>query len=188
MKYHRLGVLGGMGPAASAEFMVRLAQQTPARVDQDHIPTILWSDPRIPDRSESVRRGTDEPLPLLLEGIRGLKAAGCNNIVIPCNTAHFWFSQLAKEDVYIVHIVDSVAAQLRELNVPKKPIGVMGTKGTIELGLYQYHLNRQGWDCKVPSPEDMNQYVQPGIDMVKAGHIKDAYERSEEHTSELQSH
>lgn len=176
MKYHRLGVLGGMGPAASAEFMLRLTQQTPARIDQDHIPTILWSDPRVPDRSESVRRGTDEPLPLLLEGIRGLKAAGCQNIVIPCNTAHFWFTEMAKEDVYLVHIVESVAAQLRELSVPKQSIGVMGTKGTIELGLYQYHLNKQGWSCKVPTPAEMDQCVQPGIDMVKAGNVKDAYE------------
>ena len=87
----RLGVLGGMGPAASAEFMVRLVAQTPAKRDQDHIPTILWSDTEVPDRSTSMRNGDNKPLPYLLLGIQGLVLAGCKLIVIPCNTAHLWF-------------------------------------------------------------------------------------------------
>ena len=174
MKYHRLGVLGGMGPAASAEFMVRLTQQTPARVDQDHIPTVLWSNPQIPDRSLSVRRGTDEPLPLLLEGLRGLQAAGCDYVVIPCNTAHFWFHEFEKLNIEIVHIVDSVADGLRDLGVVNTTIGVMGTQGTIELGLYQYRLNKLGWHCVCPGPEEMSTRVQPAIDLIKANQIDQA--------------
>ena len=79
-----IGILGGMGPAASAEFISRLIARTPAIIDQDHIPTILWSDPRVPDRSTSARNGDNLPLPKLLEGILGLKAAGCTCVVIPC--------------------------------------------------------------------------------------------------------
>ena len=60
---NKIGVLGGMGPAASAEFITRLIKQTPAEKDQDHIPFALWSDPRIPDRSTSMRNGDDKPLP-----------------------------------------------------------------------------------------------------------------------------
>jgi aspartate racemase len=171
----KLGVLGGMGPAASAEFIVRLVAQTPAKRDQDHIPTVLWSDPTIPDRSTSMRNGDDKPLPYLLDGLRGLKAAGCNLIVIPCNTAHFWFHEFNKVNVQIIHIVDSVADALRDVDVINSTIGVMGTQATIELGLYQYRLNKLGWSCIVPTKLEMDTLVQPAIDLIKANCIDEAH-------------
>ena len=58
-----LGVLGGMGPLASAQFMLRLTLLTPAARDQDHIPAVLWSDPRVPDRTRGHLAGGDDPLP-----------------------------------------------------------------------------------------------------------------------------
>jgi aspartate racemase len=171
----RLGVLGGMGPAASAEFIVRLIQQTPATRDQDHIPFVLWNNPQIPDRSTSMRNGDDKPLPYLIEGIQALKYSGCDLIVIPCNTAHFWFHELSKLNVKIVHIVDSVADSLRDVNVINSTIGVIGTQATVELGLYQYILNRSGWNCIVPTKEEMNTLVQPAIDLIKGGDIEQAH-------------
>lgn len=166
----KLGVLGGMGPAASAEFIVRLIAQTPAKKDQEHIPFVLWNDPRVPDRSTSMRNGDDKPVPYLLEGIKGLKHAGCDLIVIPCNTAHFWFHELSKH-AHIIHIVDSIADALTDINVTNTTIGIMGTQATIELGLYQYRLNKLGWDCIVPTKEEMDTKVQPAIDLIKGGNI-----------------
>ena len=174
----RLGVLGGMGPAASAEFMVRLVAQTPAQRDQDHIPTILWSDNTVPDRSTSMRNGDNKPLPYLLSGIQGLVSAGCNLIVIPCNTAHLWFNEMEKQASWharIVHIVDSVADALQDVNVIDSKIGVMGTQATVELGLYQYRLNKLGWDCIVPTKLEMDTLVQPAIDLIKANQIEQAH-------------
>jgi len=174
----RLGVLGGMGPAASAEFMVRLVAQTPAKRDQDHIPTILWSDNTVPDRSTSMRNGDNKPLPYLLSGIQGLVSAGCNLIVIPCNTAHLWFNEMEKQASWharIVHIIDSVADALRDVNVIDSKIGVMGTQATVELGLYQYRLNKLGWDCIVPTKLEMDTLVQPAIDLIKANQIEQAH-------------
>jgi len=167
----RLGVLGGMGPAASAEYVVRLIQQTPAVCDQEHIPFVLWSNPQIPDRSISMRNGDDKPLPFLLEGLRGLKSAGCDLIVIPCNTAHFWFHEFSKIHVQVIHIVDSVADALRDVAVNEGTIGIMGTQATVELGLYQYRLNKQGWNCITPDRSEMEFFVQPAIDLIKAGKI-----------------
>jgi len=174
----RLGVLGGMGPAASAEFMVRLVAQTPATKDQDHIPTILWSNTEVPDRSTSMRNGDNKPLPYLLSGIQGLVLAGCNLIVIPCNTAHLWFKEMEKQASWhanIVHIVDSVADALRDVNVIDSKIGVMGTQATVELGLYQYRLNKLGWECIVPTKLEMDTLVQPAIDLIKANQIEAAH-------------
>ena len=166
----RLGILGGMGPAASAEFVTRLVAQTPATCDQEHIPFVLWNNPQIPDRSTSLRNEDDRPLPFLLDGIKILKAARCDLIVIPCNTAHFWYDEMIKLKVPIVHIVDSVADALRDINVTGT-IGVMGTQATVELGLYQYKLNKAGWSCIVPSKEEMNTLVQPAIDLIKGGKL-----------------
>ena len=169
----RLGILGGMGPAASAEYITRLIQQTPATCDQEHIPFVLWNEPRTPDRSTSLRNRDDRPLPYLLQGIQVLKDAGCNFIVIPCNTAHFWYDELIKFQVPIIHIVDSVAYSLCDADVDSGTIGVMGTQATIELGLYQRHLT--DWNCIVPSQEEMNDIVQPAIDLVKAGDMVESH-------------
>ena len=163
----RLGILGGMGPAASAEYVTRLINQTQANCDQEHIPFVLWNEPRTPDRSTSLRNGDDRPLPYLLQGIQALKTAGCDLIVIPCNTAHFWYDELIKFQVPIVHIVDSVAYSLCDADVNNGTIGIIGTQATIELGLYQNHLI--DWNCIVPSQEEMDNIVQPAIDLVKAG-------------------
>ena len=167
----KLGILGGMGPAASAEFVNRLIAQTSASCDQEHIPFVLWSDPRVPDRSTSLRNKDDLPLSWLLDGIRGLKSAGCNCIVIPCNTAHFWFDEMKKHASWnskIIHIVDSVVDALQDVNVTNSTIGIIGTQATIELGLYQYKLNKLGWNCITPTKEEMNTLVQPAINLIKA--------------------
>jgi len=169
----KLGILGGMGPAASAEFITRIISKTPAKCDQDHIPFVLWNEPRIPDRSTNMQSGNDLPLPWLQEGIKGLKHAGCDRIVIPCNSAHFWYSQLSKLGVPILHIVDSVAEELENLNLSGKKIGILGTQGTIESGLYQYHLNRLGWECIVPCKEEMVGLVTPAISLIKANKFRE---------------
>ena len=172
----RLGILGGMGPAASAEYVNRLVAQTPASCDQEHIPFVLWNNPQIPDRSTSMRAGDNRPLPFLLEGIQILRTSGCDIIVIPCNTAHFWYNDMIKINPRIIHIVDSVAYALQDVNVTNTTIGVMGTKATVELGLYQNRLSNSGWDCIVPSEEEMDTLVQPAIDLIKGGDLEQAHD------------
>lgn len=171
----RLGILGGMGPAASAEFINRLIQQTPASCDQEHIPFVLWNEPRTPDRSISMRAGNDDPLLYLKEGILSLKSVGCDYIVIPCNSAHYWYDEMNKLGIPILHIVDSVVDELKCLDIDNQTIGVMGTQGTIEYGIYQQHLENQGWKCIVPDKAEMDYFVQPAIDFIKAGHIEEAH-------------
>lgn len=167
----RLGILGGLGPAASAEFVTRLIKQTPATCDQEHIPFVLWNEPRIPDRSTSMRAGDNRPLLWLLQGIQALKTVGCDHIVIPCNSAHFWYDDMAKMGVPITHIVDSIADELRALQLENATIGIMGTQGTIEYGIYQSRLEQQGWKCIVPDRAEMDFFVQPAIDLIKADKI-----------------
>ena len=170
----RLGILGGMGPAASAEFITRLIQQTPASCDQEHIPFVLWNEPRTPDRSTSMRDGNDYPLPYLKEGILSLKSVGCDYIVIPCNSAHYWYDEMNTLGVPILHIVDSVVDELKSLDILNQTIGILGTQGTIEYGIYQQHLENQGWKCIVPNSSEMDYFVQPAINFIKAGKLVEA--------------
>jgi aspartate racemase len=171
-----LGVLGGMGPLAGATFMQRLTLLTPATRDQDHIPAILWSDPRVPDRTAARLAGAEDPLPWLLRGIGGLEAAGCGAIAIPCNTAHGWFDAMqAATRLPILHIVEAAADELLRLGIGTGPIGLMATKGTLAMRLYQDRLEGRGYDCLVPSAEEMDRVVMPAIDAVKANRVASAY-------------
>ena len=171
-----LGVLGGMGPLASAHFMLRLTLLTPAERDQDHIPAVLWSDPRVPDRTRGKLSGGDDPLPWLLRGLEGLKAAGCGAIAIPCNTAHGWYEEMsAHAGLPILHIVDAAADDLRRQRIPSGTIGLMGTQATLNLRLYQNRLEQQGWNCLTPTEHEMDTLVSPAIADVKANRVAKAY-------------
>ena len=171
-----LGVLGGMGPLASAQFMLRLTLLTPAERDQEHIPTVLWSDPRVPDRTLGKLAGGADPLPWLVRGLEGLQRAGCGAVAIPCNTAHGWYDEMrAAADVPILHIVDAAAAELRRLEIAPGRVGVMGTQATLNMRLYQDRLAKDGWTCIVPEQDQMDRLVSPAIALVKANRVADAY-------------
>ena len=171
-----LGVLGGMGPLASAQFMVRLTLLTPAARDQDHIPAVLWSDPRVPERV-AARDGTGpDVLPALVRGIRGLEAAGCGAIAMPCNTAHGWIDGMrAATGLPILHIIDAAAEDLRRQGVAPGPVGIMGTSATLAMRLYQDRLGRLGWPCLQPTDDEMARLVTPAIAAVKANRVVEAY-------------
>ena len=179
-----LGVLGGMGPLASAQFMLRLTLLTPAENDQDHIPTVLWSDPRVPDRGDP---GVD-PLPWLLRGIEGLKRAGCGAVVVPCTTAHLWYDRMTEAaDLPMPHIVDAVAADLARIGIRPGRIGLMGTATTLRTKLYQQRLAGLGWECIEPTEQQMNRLVTPAIKRVKANQVADAFEPLAEVVNDLAS-
>jgi aspartate racemase len=171
-----LGVLGGMGPLAGATFMQRLTLLTPATRDQDHIPAVLWSDPRVPDRTAARLSGGEDPLPWLMRGIRGLEAAGCGAIAIPCNTAHGWFEAMQDATrLPILHIVEAAGDELLRLGIGGGAIGLMATKGTLAMRLYQQRLEGRGFECLVPSEDEMDRIVMPAIDLVKANRVAESY-------------
>ncbi|MBI0432345.1 aspartate/glutamate racemase family protein [Roseomonas sp. KE0001] len=183
-----LGVLGGMGPLASAQFMLRLTLLTPAERDQDHLPALLWSDPRVPDRTAARLGQGEDPLPWLLRGLRGLEAAGCGAIAIPCNTAHGWYDGLAAATrLPILHIVDAAAAELARQGIDGGRIGILGTAGTLDMRLYQSRLEGRGYDCIVPDPAEMAALVSPAIALVKANRPAEAHAPLAEMASRLRA-
>src|SRR5690606_23936695 len=85
-----IGVLGGMGPLATVDFMQKLVAATPASRDQEHVPALISAIPQIPDRTRAFQGHGASPLPAMLACARRLEAAGAGVIVMPCNTAHIW--------------------------------------------------------------------------------------------------
>lgn len=170
-----LGVLGGMGPLATADFMRKLTEMTPASRDQEHVPVLVYSNPQIPDRSTAIVGRGESPLPALLDGIARLQDGGAEAIAIPCNTAHYWYDEMAAASrVPILHIVGSVCGVLRHKGISGGTVGVMGTAGTLHTGIYQDYLERSGYRCVLPSEAEMAELVMPGIVSVKAGDIPGA--------------
>jgi aspartate racemase len=164
-----LGVLGGMGPAATADFLLRLARLTRAERDQDHVPTIVYSDPRTPDRSDAILGRGPDPLPAMLRGIEFLERAGCALIAIPCNTAHHWYDDLARRSsVPILHIADAAARQLRSLPTSRK-VGILATDGTLRSGIYQARLDAAGFATVDLTDLGDGNPVMRGIRAMKAG-------------------
>lgn len=172
-----LGVLGGMGPLAGAHFAVRLVELTPGACDQEHVPVLLRNDPRIPDRTKAWLCGGPSPLPEMIRGIAMLQEAGASCIAIPCNTAHLWFDQLqAATGARLIHIVDSVVRDLRRQGVTEGAVGILGTRATLETGLYQRALAQAGYEGFVPAREQILDDCTSAIEAVKANRLHDAYE------------
>ena len=165
-----LGVLGGMTPLSTADFLRQITLVTPARDNSDHVPTVLLSIPQVPDRTAAILGEGPSPLPALAAQVAHLVEVGARAIVIPCNTAHHWYPELANHcPVPILHIVDAVA---RELGVAgEQPVGLLGTTGTRASGFYPGRLADFGWSCVEPDDALQSQVVQPAIERVKAGEL-----------------
>jgi aspartate racemase len=168
-----IGVLGGMGPLATADFYEKVIARTPAMRDQDHVPLVIYAVPQVPDRTAAILHGGASPLPDLLAGLRTLVAAGARAIAIPCNTAHAWYDELAAASpVPILHIADAASAAAARIAGAGTPVGLVATAGTLAAGIYPRRLAERGFDCVMPSAPDMDELVTPGIFRVKAGDVE----------------
>lgn len=149
---------------------------TPARSDQEHIPTLLLNDPRVPDRSCARLDGGEDPLPYMLQGIERLNASGVRLIAIPCNTAHLWFDALRDaSEAPLLHIIEAAADDLARQGMAGARIGLMGTSATLALGLYQQTLEKRGHSCILPSPEEIEALCMASIRAVKANRTGEAF-------------
>jgi len=159
-----LGVIGGMGPLATADFFHKLIAATAAERDEQHIPTLIHSVPQIPSRPAAILHGGESPLPALRTARDRLLAAGATLLVMPCNTAHHWHRELTGDiEVPFPHIADAVAA---ELPVGSECVGLIATAATLAARIYDDRLDSTiAW--RVPDADTFERKVQPGIDAVK---------------------
>ena len=139
-----LGVIGGLGPIATAHFMELVTRMTDAETDQEHLDMIIYSRPSIPDRTGYILDPSKpSPLPEMIRIGNTLARQGAQVIAIPCMTAHYFHRQLSQDiPVPIVHAIHETAAHLKKHGIQR--VGIMATDGTIRSGLFQQELQRHG--------------------------------------------
>ena len=194
-----LGILGGMGPAATADLYGKVVSLTAATKDGDHIRTIIDSNAQIPDRTQAILSGGESPLEEMESALDNLACCGAEVIIIPCNTAHYFLPALkeyAREEY-----VETLCAETTHLETEyaskeftpdectlnlefvsmieetakacaklnPKTAAVLATKGTLESGLYQKALNDEGVNFLTPDEEGKDVLMKVIYDGVKAG-------------------
>ena len=162
-----LGVIGGMGPLATADFFRKLIDATPASTDDEHIPVLIHSVPQVPSRPAAILDGGPSPLPALLAARDRLLAAGATLLAMPCNTAHYWYDGLVEGcTVPFIHIVDAVAERFPS---EARALGIVATRATLRSGVFERRLSARGIALAAPDEATYDRAVQPAIDAVKRG-------------------
>ena len=165
-----LGVLGGMGPAATVDFLSKIISLTESPNDQGHLPVVAMIDPRIPDRSAAIRGEGPSPEPKLISLIKTLEGAGASAIVIPCNTSHYWYDAMsAATTVPILSMIVATIEGIRATVPTGASVGIMATEGTIGAQIYQKPLLAAGYVPQVLDLDRRTRFVEGGIRRVKAG-------------------
>lgn len=164
-----LGVIGGLGPMATAYFMELLTTMTDADKDQEHLKMIVYSAPDIPDRTEYILgKSNDSPLPGFVEAGRALRSMGVRLLAIPCITAHYFHNEIEAEiGVKTLHAINESAELLCAAGV--QCVGLMATDGTIQSGLFQKALEEKGIGVILPSFEGQRRVMSLIYDDVKQG-------------------
>ncbi|MFL6052047.1 MAG: aspartate/glutamate racemase family protein [Actinoallomurus sp.] len=164
-----IGILGGMGPAATADFYAELIRRTPATRDQDHLRVVIWADPTVPDRVGAVLRGTSEPYPAMLEGANNLRLLGATLVAIPCHTAHVFRRRLAEESgLTFLDMVQETVDVLAAQGGGAGAVGLLGTRATLHSRLYQDGCAAAGIPTITPD-EVAQRRVDESIRQVKQG-------------------
>ena len=164
-----LGIIGGMGPAATCDLMEEIISLTAAEKDQDHIHVIADVNTNIPDRTAAILHGGDDPAPEMIRSAQRLEGAGAEILLLPCNTAHYFYDRVAAAvKIPLLHMPRLTAAALREAGVKKA--AVLATDGTVRSGVYETALRAEGIEPVYPDEADEDVLMRLIYDGVKARH------------------
>lgn len=164
-----LGVIGGLGPLATAHFMELIIHMTDVETDQQHLPMIVYNMPTIPDRTAYILDNTREnPLPRMLDIGRALTGQKVSCIAIPCITAHYFLDELkAGISAPLVDGVAATALHLKDNGIRK--VGIMATDGTVSSGIFHRELLALGLEPIVPGEKAQKDVMHLIFNNVKAG-------------------
>ena len=172
-----VGILGGMGPAAGADFVRLFVAACTDRLRATGLPACDQAYPAhclvqlpVPDRSAALASPVAaQPLDAMKQAMQGLRAMGASGVAIACNTAHAWHGDLqaAFPDTTILNVMDEVAGELQRRGV--SIVGLLATEGTYRSGLYQEALSRRGILCAAPDSQERQDLMDGIYQGVKAG-------------------
>jgi len=168
-----IGILGGMGTQAGLDFCNKLAKLNKGKTDQQYPLFVLYNKSNIPGRPENIHK-YNKVLKSLLAGCKFLEKSKCKFIVIPCNTAHYWFNDLQKKTkIPIISMPKEVYAHSLKTCKKNSKIGILATEGTLKTGVYNKFFDKN-FKLINPSKSVQKNNVNKAIKLVKMGKIKDA--------------
>jgi aspartate racemase len=174
------GVLGGMGPDATVDFMAKVVALTPAGRDQDHVRMIVDHNPKIPSRSDAILGKGADPGPVMAAMAAGLETAGADFLVMPCNTAHVFRESIeAVTNIPLISIIDLTVAACDQF----EKVGVLATDGCLECGIYQNALAGKNLEAVIPDEDDLVELMRL-IDLIKLGDRSDEISQQLRHIAE----
>ncbi|PCI88766.1 MAG: aspartate racemase [Hyphomicrobiales bacterium] len=168
----KIGVVGGIGPAATIDFLTKIVKNTPAEIDQDHLKIVVEQNPQIPDRTANILGDGDDPTIALYSCCKKLEQGGANIIAIPCNTAHAYVTRIQQHlSVPIINMLSEMVQYVCDNHPKVKNIGLLATTGTISSELYQNAFKAAGLNVIVPNQAYQAKVMEAiyGEEGVKAG-------------------
>lgn len=155
-----IGILGGMGPEATAYFFNAIITNTRARSDQEHLPMLIWNDPQIPPRTDAILDQGPSPLPYLLKGAKILEAGGADFIVMPCITAHFWASEIAAQsNIPFVSLFEETTKYAFRILPGLQTAGLIASTGTVRSRLWHKVFEKERVKILTPEPDEQKEVM-----------------------------
>lgn len=151
-----VGVIGGMGPDATVDFMSKVIALTPAEKDQDHVRMLVDSNAAVPDRQAAIAGTGEDPGPVLARMAVGLERAGADFLVMPCNTAHAWAGEIrAAVSIPLLSIIDETVAACAAYDT----IGLLSTAGCLQSKVYQEGLVAGSKSLVLPTDSELEEIM-----------------------------
>lgn len=171
-----VGIIGGMGPEATVEFMRRIIAKTPAHDDRDHLRILVDNNPKIPSRIAALIEGDGEdPSAVLCEMARGLETQGADFLVVPCNTAHYYLENIASSvRIPVLDMVGLSVEKLLATDIKPRHIGMLASPAIRLVGLYDKQFERAGLGAIYPTQRNESELLSI-IRAVKAGQLTDGH-------------
>ena len=170
-----IGILGGMGPLATADLFRKIVTMTKAGCDNDHIRIYIDDNASIPDRTAAILSGGQDPTPIMADSLKKLEACGADCIIMPCNTAHYFLPRLqAMTQVPFLSMLEATAKTCAA-QFPGSTAAILATKGTLATGLYEEALKAQHVAYLVPDAGEQDALMRVIYGGVKADAAPETY-------------
>lgn len=166
-----IGIIGGMGPLATADLFRKIVLLADVGSDQGHPRVLIDSNTAIPDRTAAILSGGENPIPALAASARTLERAGADVLMMPCNTAHYFYNGVkAATSLPILHMLQLTAEEIDRRGI--RTVGLLATDGTINTGIYEKLFAEHGVKVIKPDPEGQKLVMGVIYDGVKAGNME----------------
>jgi len=167
-----IGVLGGMGPAATVDIFQKILMANPCHTDQEQLRIIIDCNSKIPDRTQFILHNGPDPLPYLRDSAEKLEKSGADLIIIPCNAAHYFHAHIQDHvNIPVMNIMKATFDYMAKKYPSVKKIGLLAATSTIQVGLYQKIFEENGINIITPDQEYQEDVMSVIFDHVKKGNI-----------------